>query len=72
MANMPFFDELLRTCPHSELDASGVAVGLPGGTMGNSEVGHITIGAGRVVNQFLRKFQIENWNENKNLNNNAC
>lgn len=68
MANMPFFDELLRTCPHSELDASGVAVGLPDGTMGNSEVGHITIGAGRVVNQFLRRFQIEDWTQNKKLN----
>ena len=42
--------------------------GLPEGQMGNSEVGHITIGAGRVVNQFLRRFQIENWDENKKLN----
>ena len=67
-ANMPYFDALLQTWPHSELNASGIAVGLPDGTMGNSEVGHITIGAGRVVNQFLRRFQIENWNENKNLN----
>ena len=67
-ANMPYFDTLLQTWPHSELNASGSAVGLPDGTMGNSEVGHITIGAGRVVNQFLRRFQIENWNENKNLN----
>lgn len=69
MAKMPFFNGLLKQWPHSKLNASGVAVGLPDGTMGNSEVGHITIGAGRVVNQFLRKFQIENWNENKNLNN---
>ncbi len=68
LANMPCFDELLKKYPHSVLDASGVAVGLPNGTMGNSEVGHITIGAGRVVNQFLRRFQIENWNENKKLN----
>ena len=68
MANMPCFDELLKTCPHAVLDASGVAVGLPDNTMGNSEVGHITIGAGRVVNQFLRRFQIEDWTQNKKLN----
>ena len=68
MANMPFFNELLQEYPHSRLDASGVAVGLPAGTMGNSEVGHITIGAGRVVNQFLRRFQIENWDKNIALN----
>ena len=67
MANMPFFDKLLKQYPHSILDASGPAVGLPGGTMGNSEVGHITMGAGRVVNQFLRRFQIENWDENPAL-----
>ncbi len=67
MANMPFFDKLLKQYPHSILDASGPAVGLPVGTMGNSEVGHITMGAGRVVNQFLRRFQIENWDENPAL-----
>ena len=67
-ANTPFFDSLLEKYPHSVLDASGVAVGLPAGTMGNSEVGHITMGAGRVVNQFLRRFQIENWEQNKYLN----
>ena len=69
MAKMPFFDDLLAKYPHSVLNASGVAVGLPDGTMGNSEVGHITMGAGRVVNQFLRRFQIENWAENSQLNN---
>lgn len=67
MAKMPFWNSLLEKYPHSKLDASGTAVGLPDGTMGNSEVGHITIGAGRVVNQFLRRFQLENWDENKNL-----
>lgn len=67
LANMPFFDKLLKQYPHSVLDASGPAVGLPTGTMGNSEVGHITMGAGRVVNQFLRRFQIENWDENAAL-----
>ncbi len=64
MAKMPFFNDLLKKYPHSILNASGPAVGLPDGTMGNSEVGHITMGAGRVVNQFLRRFQIENWDEN--------
>ncbi len=68
LAKMPYFDELLKKYPHSKLDASGVAVGLPAGTMGNSEVGHITMGAGRVVNQFLRRFQIEDWNKNQYLN----
>ena len=61
---MPFFNNLLKIYPHARLDASGVAVGLPDGTMGNSEVGHITMGAGRVVNQFLRRFQLEDWNKN--------
>ena len=67
-ADMPFFCGLLTKYPHSKLDASGVAVGLPVGTMGNSEVGHITIGAGRVVNQFLRRFEVEDWDKNVALN----
>ena len=67
MAHMPFWNSLLEKYPHSKLDASGVAVGLPHGTMGNSEVGHITIGSGRVVNQFLRRFQIEDWDKNPYL-----
>lgn len=67
MADMPFFDNLLKVYPHSVLDASGPAVGLPSNTMGNSEVGHITMGAGRVVNQFLRRFQLEDWNTNQAL-----
>ena len=46
LANMPFFDKLLKDYPHSLLAASGNAVGLPDGIMGNSEVGHITIGSG--------------------------
>ena len=68
LANMPFFDSLLEKYPHSKLRASGTAVGLPRGIMGNSEVGHITIGSGRVVNQFLRRFEIADWTQNKNLN----
>ncbi len=52
-AKKPFIDHLLDTYPHSKLDASGEAVGLPNGQMGNSEVGHMNLGAGRVVYQEL-------------------
>jgi len=52
-ANTPFFDSLLQKYPHSRLEASGMAVGLPEGQMGNSEVGHMNLGAGRVVYQEL-------------------
>ncbi|MBR3510891.1 MAG: 2,3-bisphosphoglycerate-independent phosphoglycerate mutase [Alphaproteobacteria bacterium] len=69
LANMPYFDGLLKKYPHSKLNASGNAVGLPDGIMGNSEVGHITIGSGRIVNQFLRRFEIEDLSKNKPLNN---
>src|SRR5579862_2206029 len=55
LAKTPFWDHLLQTCPHSLLDASGLAVGLPEGQMGNSEVGHLTIGAGRVLYQDLTR-----------------
>ncbi len=51
MARTPVMDRLLRTQAHTELDASGEAVGLPPGIMGNSEVGHLTIGSGRVIYQ---------------------
>jgi len=51
----PYWDKLLATYPHSELQASGENVGLPDGQMGNSEVGHLNIGAGRVVYQDLVK-----------------
>jgi 2,3-bisphosphoglycerate-independent phosphoglycerate mutase len=50
-ARMPHWRELLATCPHTTIDASELAVGLPQGQMGNSEVGHLNIGAGRVVYQ---------------------
>lgn len=53
IANTPFFDNLLKTYPNSKLAASGEAVGLPEGQMGNSEVGHMNLGAGRVVYQEL-------------------
>jgi 2,3-bisphosphoglycerate-independent phosphoglycerate mutase len=52
-AKTPFFKHLLATYPNSHLKASGESVGLPEGQMGNSEVGHINLGAGRVVYQEL-------------------
>lgn len=52
-AHTPFFDSLLKKYPNSKLEASGTAVGLPEGQMGNSEVGHMNLGAGRVVYQEL-------------------
>ena len=54
-AETPVFDRLWRTFPHSTLDASGEAAGLPPGQMGNSEVGHLTIGAGRRLYQDLMR-----------------
>ncbi len=53
VAETPFFDHLINTCPNSQLEASGEAVGLPAGQMGNSEVGHMNLGAGRVIYQDL-------------------
>ena len=53
LANKPNLDELFKKYPHSQLQASGQAVGLPNGQMGNSEVGHMNIGAGRIVYQPL-------------------
>ena len=53
-AKKPNLDKLMSIYPHSILEASGEAVGLPEGQMGNSEVGHTNIGAGRVVNQPLQ------------------
>jgi 2,3-bisphosphoglycerate-independent phosphoglycerate mutase len=50
-AETPRFDRLYSECAWTTLDASGLAVGLPAGQMGNSEVGHLNIGAGRVVDQ---------------------
>ena len=53
LADTPTFDELWAGCPHAELNASGASVGLPDGQMGNSEVGHLTLGAGAAVPQTL-------------------
>ncbi len=55
LAETPVFDRLWRSCPHTTLEASGEAVGLPAGQMGNSEVGHLTIGSGRVLDQDLQR-----------------
>lgn len=67
-ANTPFFDSLLANYPNSKLEASGEAVGLPAGQMGNSEVGHMNLGAGRVVYQELGR--INNSITEKYLNTN--
>ncbi len=53
LSDTPFTDKIMASCPHSLLGASGSAVGLPDGQMGNSEVGHLNLGAGRVVYQDL-------------------
>jgi 2,3-bisphosphoglycerate-independent phosphoglycerate mutase len=55
LAETPVFDRLWRTFPHTTLAASGEAAGLPPGQMGNSEVGHLTIGAGRRLYQDLMR-----------------
>jgi len=52
-AHTPYINSLYKKYPHSTLEASGLAVGLPAGQMGNSEVGHMNIGAGRIVYQDL-------------------
>lgn len=54
-AEKPFLDHLFKTCPHTQLLASGEHVGLPDGQFGNSEVGHLNIGAGRIVWQELSR-----------------
>lgn len=58
LAKTPNMDALLASCPHSELTASGRAVGLPEGYMGNSEVGHLNIGAGRIVYQDMTRIDV--------------
>ncbi len=56
-ANTPVWDELYAKYPNTLISASGASVGLPGGQMGNSEVGHLNLGAGRVVYQELTRIQ---------------
>ena len=58
LANTPYLDALLGEAPMCKLEASGEAVGLPAGQMGNSEVGHLNIGAGRVVHQELSRINM--------------
>ncbi len=55
LADTPVFDRLWREFPHTTIVASGEAVGLPPGQMGNSEVGHLTIGSGRILDQDLQR-----------------
>ena len=52
-AKTPVMDALMKECPFVKGNASGMAVGLPEGQMGNSEVGHLNMGAGRIVYQEL-------------------
>ncbi|MGB0632233.1 MAG: 2,3-bisphosphoglycerate-independent phosphoglycerate mutase [Alphaproteobacteria bacterium] len=54
-ANTPNFQRLWNSGPHAFIDTCGVDVGLPAGQMGNSEVGHMNLGAGRIVNQDIRR-----------------
>jgi 2,3-bisphosphoglycerate-independent phosphoglycerate mutase len=71
-AYKPNFDKYIKQYPHTELSASGLSVGLPEGQMGNSEVGHLNIGAGRIVYQDLSRItkSIEDGSffDNKSLN----
>ena len=57
-ARKPFLDSLFDKYPHSTLEASGRPVGLPPGQMGNSEVGHMNLGAGRIVNQEITRVDL--------------
>ena len=54
-AKTPVMDQLMSQCPYVRGNASGLAVGLPDGQMGNSEVGHLNMGAGRIVYQELTR-----------------
>lgn len=58
MANTPYWQQLWNNYPHTLLTGSGLAVGLPEGQMGNSEVGHMTIGSGRAIYQDLTKINL--------------
>ena len=58
LAHKPNFDRLWRDCPHTLINASEKSVGLPGAQMGNSEVGHLNIGAGRIVQMELTRVEV--------------
>ncbi len=62
-ARMPFYKEILTKYPHSQLITHGEAVGLPPGIMGNSEVGHMTLGAGRIIYQDLTRISKSIWDK---------
>lgn len=70
-ANTPFTDTLYHKYPHTTLTTCGEAVGLPDGQMGNSEVGHLNLGAGRIVYQELQRINVAirdgSFSENENL-----
>ncbi len=66
-ANTPYFDSLIQKYPHAQLFTHGMNVGLPDGQMGNSEVGHMNLGAGRIVYQDLAKINLAV--QNKSLTN---
>ena len=68
-ANTPFIDNLYKKYPNGNLKTDGISVGLPEGQMGNSEVGHLNLGAGRIVPQELDK--INKSIENKEFENNT-
>ncbi|HEX8068393.1 MAG TPA: 2,3-bisphosphoglycerate-independent phosphoglycerate mutase [Pyrinomonadaceae bacterium] len=59
LAQMPYYDELLERYPHTLIEASGECVGLPAGVMGNSNVGHLCMGAGRVVRTDIERINHE-------------
>lgn len=59
LAETPYYDELCEHYPHTLLEASGTRVGLPAGVMGNSEVGHLNIGAGRVIRMDVSRVDYE-------------
>ncbi len=59
LAQMPYYDELLERYPHTLIEASGECVGLPAGVMGNSNVGHLCMGAGRVVRTDIERINYE-------------
>jgi len=58
LANKPTYDKLFKNTPYGFIKTSGLAVGLPEGQMGNSEVGHMCIGSGRVLYQNLVKISL--------------
>ena len=64
LAKTPNYDRLWQTCPKTKLLTHGLDVGLPTGQMGNSEVGHMNIGAGRIISMDLGQIDLEIENEN--------